>query len=100
LNYEQIIIHICPPLLVAFHNFAKAPNGVCAISNKVWLLLVTYFLFVVFSMTIAIYQTRGIHFYRYDNCGKSVERSSHEETWGNILGHAWGEPEKPRKIWG
>ena len=47
-------------LIVAFHNFAKAPNGICVTSNKLCHLLVTYFLFVVHSVTVAMYQTRGI----------------------------------------
>jgi hypothetical protein len=31
-------------LIVAFHNFAKAPNGICVTSNKVWHLLMTFFI--------------------------------------------------------
>ena len=47
-------------LTVAFHNFAIERNGICVTFNKGWYLLVTYFLFVVFSVTVAMYQTRGI----------------------------------------
>ena len=49
-------------LIIVFHNFAKAPNGISVTSNNVWHLLVTYFLFAVYSVTVAMYQTRGIQF--------------------------------------
>jgi len=47
-------------IIVAFHNFAIARNEISVTFNEGWYLLVTYFVFVVYSVTVAMYQTRGI----------------------------------------